>query len=157
MARGRRSIRRSSSSALGSARSREHERGPMSSPFIFIATNRLKPGAYYAERHRVPGLVEFIKAGEPRLLAFNEDVNAERTEVTVVQIHPDARSMEFQMGVVREQAAKAYAETLEATSQIQVSGTPSGAVVETLRAQAGAGVPLSVHPELLGGFTRIGD
>src|SRR3954449_567853 len=126
-------------------------------PFIFIATNRLKPGAYEAERHRVPGLVDFIKGGEPRLLAFNEYVNAERTEVTVVQVHPDAQSMEFHMGMVRERAAKAYAETLDATTQIQVFGSPSRAVVETLRAQAGAGVPLSVYPEHLGGFTRIAD
>jgi hypothetical protein len=29
----------------------------MSGPFIFIATNRLKPGAYESERRRVPGLV----------------------------------------------------------------------------------------------------
>ena len=128
----------------------------MSSPFIFIATNRLKPGAYEAERQRVPGLVEFIRAGEPRLLAFNEYINRERTEVTVVQIHPDAASMEFHMGVVRERAVQAYSETLDATTQIQVFGNPSEAVVETLRAQAGAGVPLSVHPEHLGGFTRIG-
>jgi len=128
----------------------------MSSPFIFIATNRLKPGAYEAERQRVPGLVEFIGAGEPRLLAFNEYINRERTEVTVVQIHPDAASMEFHMGVVRERAVQAYSETLDATTQIQVFGNPSEAVVETLRAQAGAGVPLSVHPEHLGGFTRIG-
>jgi hypothetical protein len=65
--------------------------------------------------------------------------------------------MEFHMGVVRERAAKAYAEMLGATTQIQVFGIPSDAVVETLRAQAGAGVPLSVHPEHLGGFTRIGN
>jgi hypothetical protein len=129
----------------------------MTGPFIFIATNRLKPGAYEAERARVPGLVEFIKAGEPRLLAFNEYVNEERTEVAVVQVHPDAQSMEFHMGVVGERAAQAYAATLDATTQIQVFGTPSAAVVETLRAQAGAGVPLSVHPDLLGGFTRIDD
>ena len=129
----------------------------MSSPFIFIATNRLKPGAYEAERRRVPGLAEFIRAGEPRLLAFNEYINAERSEVTVVQVHPDAASMEFHIGVVRERAAQAYSETLDATTQIQVFGTPSEAVVETLRTQAGAGVPLSVHPEHLGGFTRIGE
>src|SRR3954468_10814548 len=135
MPRGRRSLRRPGSSALGSARSREHERGPMSSPFILIATNRLKPGAYEAERHRVPGLVEFIRAGEPRLLAFNEYINAERTKVTVVQVHPDAASMEFHMGAIRERAAQAYSETLDATTQIQVFGTPSDAVVETLRAQ----------------------
>ena len=90
----------------------------MSGPFIFIATNRLKPGAYEAERRRVPGLVDFIEGGEPRLLAFNEYVNADRTEVTVVQVHPDAASMEFHMGVVGERAASAYAETLDATTQI---------------------------------------
>ena len=128
----------------------------MSSPLVFIATNRLKPGAYEAERRRVPGLVEFIRASEPRLLAFNEYINAERTEVTVVQIHPDAASMELHMGVVRERAVRAYSETLDATTRIHVFGTPNDAVVETLRGQAGAGVPLSVHPEHLGGFTRIG-
>ena len=48
----------------------------MSGPFIFIATNRLKPGAYESELRRVPGLVDFIEAGEPRLLAFNEYINA---------------------------------------------------------------------------------
>jgi hypothetical protein len=128
----------------------------MSGPFIFIATNRLRPGAYEAERRRVPGLVDFIEAGEPRLLAFNEYTNAERTEVTVVQVHPDVASMEFHMSVVRVRAAEAYAETLSATTQIQVFGTPSDAVVDTLRSQAGAGVPLSAYTEHLGGFTRIG-
>jgi len=44
----------------------------MSSPFIFIATNRLKTGKLDAERKRVPGLVEFIETNEPRLIAFNE-------------------------------------------------------------------------------------
>jgi hypothetical protein len=29
----------------------------MAGPFIFIASNRLKPGKLDAERHRVPGLV----------------------------------------------------------------------------------------------------
>ena len=128
----------------------------MSGPFIFIATNRLKPGAYDRECRRVPGLVDFIEAGEPQLLAFNEYINAEHTEVTVVQVHPDAASMEFHMGVVRERAAEAYAETLDSTTQVQVFGTPNNAVVETLRVQAGAGVPLSVHAEHLGGFTRLG-
>jgi hypothetical protein len=41
----------------------------MSSPFIFIATNRLKAGQLDRERERVPGLVEFIEANEPRLIA----------------------------------------------------------------------------------------
>jgi biotin carboxylase len=123
-------------------------------PFIFIATNRLKPGMLGAETARVPGLVDFIKTSEPRVIAFNEYVNEDGTEVAVVQVHPDADSMAFHMSIIAERAATAYAETVDSTTSIQVFGTPTDAVVELLRRQAGAGVPLSVKPYHLGGFTR---
>jgi hypothetical protein len=124
------------------------------SPFIFIATNRLKPGRLDRERKRVTGLVEFIEASEPRLIAFNEFVNDAGDEVTVVQIHPDAASMEAHMEIVRERAQQAYAETLDATVRIQVFGQPTEAILETLRQQAGDGVEISIDGEHLGGFTR---
>ncbi|MCU1468523.1 MAG: hypothetical protein JWM72_4451 [Actinomycetia bacterium] len=123
-------------------------------PFIFIATNRLKPGMLDAETARVPGLIEFVKTHEPRVIAFNEYVNEDGTEVAVVQVHPDADSMAFHMEIIAERAATAYAETVDATTSIQVFGTPSNAIVELLRRQAGAGVPLNVKPLHLGGFTR---
>jgi hypothetical protein len=45
----------------------------ISAPFIFIATNRLKPGAYEAERDRVPGLAASVSTmagvGSPLRLA----------------------------------------------------------------------------------------
>jgi hypothetical protein len=126
----------------------------MSGPFIFIATNRLKPGKLADESKRVPGLVDFIEANEPRLIAFNEYANEDGTEVSVVQIHPDADSMAFHMGVVAERAAAAYAETVDATTGIQVFGMPSKAVLDMLERQAGAGVPLRVKSSHLGGFTR---
>ena len=126
----------------------------MSEPFIFIATNKLKEGKLEDERRRVPGLCDFIEASEPRVIAFNEYANEAGTEVSVVQVHPDADSFEFHMGVVRERAERAYAETLEATTSVQVYGTPSNAVLDMLRQQAGSGVALSVNPHHLGGFTR---
>jgi hypothetical protein len=126
----------------------------MSSPFIFIATNRLKAGQLKRERERVPGLVEFIEASEPRLIAFNEYANEAGDTVTVVQIHPEAASMEAHMEIVRERAQQAYAETLDATIRIQVFGRPTDAILETLRQQAGNGVEISVNAEHLGGFTR---
>ena len=126
----------------------------MSSPFIFIATNRLKPGALDRERDRVPGLVEFIEAHEPRLIAFNEYVNESADEVTVVQVHPDAASMEAHMEIVRERASAAYADTLDATVRVQVFGRPTDAILEILRQQAGNGVEISINGEHLGGFTR---
>jgi len=123
-------------------------------PFIFIATNRLKPGKLDDERRRVPGLVDFVQAKEPRLLAFNEYVDDEGSEVAVVQVHTDAESMAIHLEAVAERAARAYAETLEATTGIQVFGTPSNPVIEMLRRQAGSGVPLNVKPHHLGGFVR---
>jgi len=126
----------------------------MPSPFIFVATNRLKPGRLELERARVPGLVEFIEANEPRLIAFNEYANEAAGEVTVVQIHPDAASMEAHMQIVAERARAAYAVTLDATVRIQVFGPPTDAILELLRAQAGSGVEIAVNGEHLGGFTR---
>ena len=126
----------------------------MAGPFIFIATNRLKPGKVDAERHRVPGLVDFIEANEPRLIAFNEYVNDEGTEVAVVQVHPDAASFEFHMGAVRERASRAYEDTLDATTGIQVFGAPTQGILEMLRPQAGDGVQYTVKQHHLGGFTR---
>jgi hypothetical protein len=126
----------------------------MAGPFIFIATNRLRDGRFDAEQQRVPGLSSFIEANEPRLIAFNEYVNEGHSEVTVVQVHPDAASMEFHMGVVGDRAREAYAQTLEATTGIQVFGTPTENILRMLRQQAGSGVPLSIYPRHLGGFTR---
>ena len=126
----------------------------MPSPFIFIATNRLKAGRLDLERDRVPNLVEFIEVNEPRLIAFNEYVNDAGDEVTVVQVHPDSESMEAHTEIVRERAREAYAQTLDATVRIQVFGQPTQSILDTLRQQAGNGVEISVNGEHLGGFTR---
>jgi hypothetical protein len=67
----------------------------MPGPFIFIATNKLKEGKLEDERRRVPELSDFIAANEPRLIAFNEYADENGSDVAVVQVHPDAESMEF--------------------------------------------------------------
>ena len=126
----------------------------MPSPFIFVATNRLKRGRLDRERERVSDLVEFIERNEPRMIAFNEYADDAGDEVTVVQVHPDAASMEAHMHIIRERAQAAYAETLDATVRIQVFGQPTEAILETLRQQAGSGVQISVNGQHLGGFTR---
>jgi hypothetical protein len=126
----------------------------VSGPLIFIATNKLREGALDAERRRVPGFVEFIEANEPQLLAFNEYLDAERGEVTIAQVHPDAASMALHLGLVRERADRAFAETLEGTTRVQVLGMPSEEMLQALQAQAGASFELSTSTEHLGGFTR---
>ena len=53
----------------------------MTGPFIFIATNRLKPGKLEAERARVGELADYIAEAEPRLIAFNEFADENGAEV----------------------------------------------------------------------------
>jgi len=126
----------------------------MAGPFILIARNRLNPGRLEAEKARVPGLVDFIEAREPRLVAFNEYANEAGTEVAVVQIHPDTDSFEFHMEAVRDRAFRAYQETLDATTGIEVFGSPTPRIMEMLRQAAGGGVQYRLHLHHLGGFTR---
>src|SRR5260370_9542088 len=122
---------------------------------MFRGEKGSREGKLAPEGDRAADLGSFIEANEPQLLAFNEYVSDDGTEVGVVQIHPDAASMEFHMDVVAERAARAYAETLEATTSIQVYGEPSEAVLEMLSRQAGAAVPMTVNRHHIGGFTRV--
>jgi hypothetical protein len=58
------------------------------------------------------------------------------------------------MGVVRERGARAYEETLDATTSIQVFGEPTEKILEMLNRAAGGGVQFTVKEHHLGGFTR---
>ena len=75
---------------------------------IFIAKfNQLvSPARPRAEARAGPRRVH--RGHEPRLIAFNEYVSEAGDEVTVVQIHPDATSMEAHMGIVRQTRREAY-------------------------------------------------
>ena len=126
----------------------------MSEPFIFIGTHRLKEGKLPDFEKSFGELVEVVEANEPRMVAFNGYANDEGTEVAVVQVHPDAASMEFHMQVVRKHITHAYEELLEETTSIQVFGELSDAAREMMQHLAGSGVPLSVKPKPLRGFTR---
>jgi hypothetical protein len=126
----------------------------MSEPFIFIGTHRLKEGKLQEFEKSFGELVEVVQANEPRIVAFNGYANEDGTEVAVVQVHPDAASMELHMRVVQEHIEHAYEELLEETTSIHVFGELSDAAREMMNHLAGSGVPLSVKPNPLGGFTR---
>jgi quinol monooxygenase YgiN len=126
----------------------------MSEPFIFIGTHSLREGKLQDFKQQWQELVEVVEAKEPRLIAFNAYVDEDGSEVTVVQVHPDAESMLFHMQVARDHISEAYQSVLEKTKRIDVYGTPSGQVLEMMRQLAGSGVPLTIKANHLGGFTR---
>jgi hypothetical protein len=125
----------------------------MPGPFIFVATNKVREGRLEGEKRRVPGWIDFILSNEPRLIAFHEYLSEDGTEVEYVQVHPDTDSFENHMRAV-ESSGRSYTETLEGTTNMRIYGTPGKAILEMLSQAAGSGVPKTVPPEHLGGFTR---
>jgi hypothetical protein len=126
----------------------------MAGPFIFIGTHRLKEGKLGDFAAAWRNLVAVVEASEPQMIAFNAYANEAGTEVAVVQVHPDAASMELHMQVVREHITSAYEELLEETTSIQVFGEFSDPARGMMEHLAGSGVALTVKVNELGGFTR---
>jgi hypothetical protein len=126
----------------------------MSEPFIFIGTHTIREGELEDFKKQWRELLDVVEVKEPRLIAFNAYVNEDGTELTVVQVHPDADSMLFHMQVARDHISEAYQSVLEKTKRIDVYGKPSDTALEMIRQLAASEVPLSVKANHLGGFTR---
>lgn len=126
----------------------------MAAAFIFINSFAIKEGKLEDFRQFLREFFRVIEANEPRLLAINAYVNEDGTEATFVQVHPDAASLEHHHQVAHEHTERAR-QFLGATTSIQVYGKPSELVLEETRQHAVSGVPVSVKPEHLGGFTRL--
>ena len=126
----------------------------MSEPFIFIGTYTLREGKLQDFKQQWLELLEMVEAKEPRLIAFNAYVNEDGTELTIVQVHPDADSMGFHMQVVRDHISEAHQSVVEKTERIDIYGNPSDTVLEMIRQVAESEAPLNVKAHHLGGFTR---
>jgi quinol monooxygenase YgiN len=126
----------------------------MSEPFIFIGTHTIREGKLEDFKKQWRELLDVVEAKEPRLIAFNAYVNEDGTELTVVQVHPDADSMLFHLQVARDHISEAYQSVLDKTKRIDVYGKPSDTALEMIRQLAGSEVPLSLKANHLGGFTR---
>jgi hypothetical protein len=126
----------------------------MAEPFIFIGTHRLQDGKLPDFEKAFGELVDVVETNEPQMMGFNGYSNEDGAEVAVVQIHPDVASLQIHMQVVREHITNAYEELLDETTSIQVFGELSDEARSMMQQLAGSGVPLSVKPLPLGGFTR---
>jgi hypothetical protein len=125
----------------------------MSEPFIIISSWRVKKGKLEELKRFQRQLVEIIEAREPQLIAFNAFLNDDQTEMTSIQVHPNAASMDFHMQVLRDhlgEAMSAVAGFVEPKG-IEYYGTPPESLLESTRSRGGN---LSTKPIHLGGFTR---
>jgi hypothetical protein len=106
----------------------------MSDPIVYIDRSQVREGRLEDLKLALGGLIEFIEANEPRLLAYNVYFSDDGTEVNVVHIHPDSDSLDFHMEVAGPLFPR-FAGFVNLLA-IDVYGYPSEAVVEQLRQKA---------------------
>jgi hypothetical protein len=129
----------------------------MAGPFIFISQSRVKEGKLDDFKRGLREMAEFIQANEPRVIAFEAYLSDDETEVTGLQVHPDADSMAFHMQVAFERIME-FDQYLE-TESVEVYGVPNEAVLGMMK-QIGdqfgeeSAMSMRVRTNPVGGFTR---
>ena len=102
----------------------------------------------------IRGLVEFIEAREPQLVAYGFHLDEERGRMTVTAVRPDSASLELHLDVGREEFKK-LGELLTLTG-IEVYGSISAQVRDLLEQKVQAlGAGEVLVSELFAGFARI--
>ncbi|MCI0555486.1 MAG: hypothetical protein L0287_31455 [Anaerolineae bacterium] len=131
----------------------------MSEPLIFISTWRIKEGRLEDYKQFTRRLMEIIEAKEPQLIAFHAFINEDGTEMTSIQVHPDAASMDFHMQVVTQALGEEMGEWVKRADflepkHIEIYGTPSAGLLEADRPLVESGIPRNIKPLRIAGFTR---
>ena len=126
----------------------------MSGPFIYVGTWTIKPGQVEVARKAMAEHAAYIEQNEPRLIAFHIYFADDGSKAGVVQLHPDAESMDTHMKLIAS-----HLTSMEFIGEIlleQAFGTPTDSFSELLRGYADAGIPVTVLGQHEGGFTRGG-
>jgi len=126
----------------------------MTEPIISIDISRVHEGKLEQLKEAMKDLAAFVLAEEPRAIAYQVFLDEEEGTVTVLQIHPDAGSMELHMDVAGPRF-RPFADLLT-LSRIDVYGVPSARLLGQLRQKARmlGNAPLAVH-RLHAGFARL--
>jgi hypothetical protein len=120
---------------------------------LYVDISEVRDGALEELKQRMEGLVEFVEANEPRLIAYNVYFSNDGTRMTVASMHPDSASLEYHMEV----AGPLFRQFVELVSllSIHIYGEPSENVLRQSHEKArllGRGVV--VVESLHAGFTR---
>ena len=131
----------------------------MIKPLIFVSTWKIKEGRLEGYKQFAKELMEHVKTKEPQLIAFNTYFNEDETEMTSIQVHPDAASMDFHLQMLAKVIGEDMIKWIDRADflepkHIEIYGTPSAKLLEADQPLVDAGIPQSVKPTHFAGFTR---
>jgi hypothetical protein len=127
----------------------------MAEPIAFISHFRVKEGKLDDVRSFFGAGAAQLATAKPRTAAFLGYVSADGTQLTIVHLFPDAAAMDLHFEGAGDRSSAAY-ELFEPIGW-EIYGAPSATARDMMERDASAaGVMLTVHPDSIGGFLRLG-
>jgi hypothetical protein len=126
----------------------------VSGPIVYVDVSEVRQGSLEDLRAAIGELSEFIEANVPDVVAYNVFLSEDGTEMTVVHVHAEAKSLERHLLTGGPAFAK-FADLLTLKS-IRVYGQASERSIELLREKAqllGSGDVTVLRPSA--GFSRL--
>jgi hypothetical protein len=125
----------------------------MPPPIVYVDTSAIRKGKHQQLEVAMKDLATFVEANMPRVISYGFFLDQNRTEMTVVAVHPDSESLEFHIDTGAAEFRK-FADLID-LSRIEVYGAVSDAVLGRLdrKARMLGGGTVAVH-ELYAGFVR---
>jgi len=127
----------------------------VSRSIMCIDTSEILDGKVEEVEAAIAPMASFVEANEPDVIMYEVFLDASRTLMTVVQIHPDPASMEAHLDAARPVFAPFVGLVRLAT--IDLYGEPSARLLEQLRQKAAmlGNARIIVH-RFEGGIARFG-
>ena len=124
-------------------------------PVVFITTYAIKDGELERFLSFLRELLHALEAEDRDALAVNAYINAEGTEASIVQLTPDAESIKRFWRILHQRTGRSLGD-LATTTGVQTYGSLGDIAIERTRHSAGSTATVTVLPEHVGGFTRLG-
>ena len=128
----------------------------MSGPLIFNSRSKVRPGKLEDYRAAIKVVTDLVESREPRMIAFNSYASEDGTDVSTVQVHPDAESLDTHLKIFFEEIYHAHAADALDSYEVNVFGDPSESArqhLEQLPAMM-PGVQVRILPVHHAGFLR---
>ena len=124
----------------------------MSGPFIVKTVSTIHPGKAEAYAPLAREICRLVQEKEPRALGFHIYATEDQSSEVVLQIHPDAESMQYHLEVLREKVRETFA--YGDFKSLEIYGELNPALQDWFK-RVSKGINATVYPVHLGGFTRL--
>ena len=125
----------------------------MAEPIVFISHFTVKAGKLEPLKRLARDVASRLEAEKPETLVYLEFLDDEGTGMTFIHVFADAQAMDAHFEGAEERSKAAF-ELMDPRGW-EIYGKPSEVALGAIReAAASAGVPLTLQPEYLAGFSR---